>query len=221
MAAMVSSESRTRRSVPQKIESSLTGEKPSSKPLRMPVSSRLVPVAESQLKTNTAGSAVGLATTGGTRKTASCRTGNLNVTRETRLRNVFAWGTPQANTRIESRIQGIQAFSARWLPITGRAAASARRAASVSCSKLQVLRGCQNFSSTTSANMETNDPAISTTHGPCRLLTRNCVTPKLTPAVRHAGHTSSMLLRPAMAHTSQNGTTKLNTGRIRPTMALS
>jgi hypothetical protein len=84
-----------------------------------------------------------------------------------------------------------------------------------------VLRGCQNFKSTTSASMETSDPAISTTQGPCRLLTRNCVTPKLTPAVRHAGHTSSMLLRPAMAHTSQNGTITLNTGRMRPTMALS
>src|ERR1022692_5007762 len=68
MAAMVSSDSFTRFNVPQKIDSSLRGEKPSSKPLTMPVSSRLVPVAESQLKTNTAGSAVGLGTTGGTRR---------------------------------------------------------------------------------------------------------------------------------------------------------
>src|ERR1039457_6588183 len=113
MAAIVSSDSFTRFNVPQKIDNSLRGEKPSSRPLTMPVSSRLVPVAESQLKTNTAGSAAGLATTGCTRSTALCRTGKLNVTCETWLRNVFAWGTPQANTRIESRIHGIQAFRDR------------------------------------------------------------------------------------------------------------
>ena len=133
----------------------------------------------------------------------------------------FTWGTPQANTRIESRIQGIQAFSARRLPMTGLALASARRAASVSCAKFQVVRGCQNFNRTTSASMDTSDPAISTTHGPCRLLTRNWVMPKLTPAVRQAGHTSSMRLRPAMAHTSQKGTSTLKKGRMRPTIALS
>src|ERR1035438_4825113 len=104
MAAMVSSDSFTRFNVPQKIDNSLRGEKPSSRPLTMPVTSRLVPVAESQLKTNTAGSAVGFETTGGTRSTAWCRTGKLNVTWEAWLRKVFTWGTPQANRSEERRV---------------------------------------------------------------------------------------------------------------------
>ncbi len=90
----------------------------------LPASSRLVPVAEAQLKTKMAGSAVGLATTGGVRVTALCRTGTVILREEMPLRKL-GWPAappfkkaltgvrPQTNTNTESRIQGIQAFNLR------------------------------------------------------------------------------------------------------------
>ena len=43
---------------------------------------------------------------------------------------------------------------------------------------------------------------------------------KLRPDTKHAGHTSRMPFRPAMAHTSQNGTITEKKGSCRPTIAL-
>ena len=63
--------------------------------------------------------------------------------------------------------------------------------------------------------------ARSTSHGPCRLLTRNWVAPKLAPHTRHAGHTSRIPRQPTCAATSQKGTISEKTGNCRPTMELS
>ena len=61
---------------------------------------------------------------------------------------------------------------------------------------------------------------MSTKVGPKLLLMRNCITPKLAPATKQAGHTSFMARQPAMTQTSQNGMIKANSGNCRPTMAL-
>ena len=62
---------------------------------------------------------------------------------------------------------------------------------------------------------------MSTSHGPWKLLTRNCVSPKLAPVTRHAGQTPIIPRQPACAHTSQNGTMSEKTGSCRPTIELS
>jgi hypothetical protein len=53
------------------------------------------------------------------------------------------------------------------------------------------------------------------------LLIKNCITAKLAPVTKHAGHTASMPRQPTCAATSQNGTSSENTGNCRPTIALS
>src|SRR5580692_7390860 len=120
MAAIVTSDLRTRLSVPRKILSNCIGVKPSSNPPKPPASSRLVPVADAQLKTKMAGSAVGLATTGGVRETALCSTGTVMLRNEMPLRkfgfpagppfkNVFTGVSPHTKTNSDNRIHGIQA----------------------------------------------------------------------------------------------------------------
>lgn len=47
---------------------------------------------------------------------------------------------------------------------------------------------------------------MSTSSGPMKFETRNCTTPKETPAVSAAGQTSKVALRPASAQTNQKGT---------------
>ena len=47
---------------------------------------------------------------------------------------------------------------------------------------------------------------MSTSHGPWKLLTTNCMIAKLPPATRHAGQTATMPRQPDLAATSQNGT---------------
>ncbi len=120
MAPMVSSDLRIRRSVPTRIQKRLRGVRPSSSPPSIPASSRLVPVAEAQLKTKIAGSAEGLATTGGMQghdvqnwHRMLRRCAQRVAVPAAPLRNVFTGVSPQTNTNAESRIQGIQAFSLR------------------------------------------------------------------------------------------------------------
>ena len=60
---------------------------------------------------------------------------------------------------------------------------------------------------------------MSTSQGPCRLETRNCTIANDRPAVRQAGHTSRVRRKPAMAATSQNGTSTEKNGSWRPTIA--
>src|SRR5579872_5389144 len=121
MAAMVRRDLRIRLSVPRKIQKRFRGEKPRSSPLNAPASSRLVPVAEAQLKTKMAGSCAALATTGGVRVTALCRTGTVMLTDERPLRKLglvfvpplrkFLTGVrPHTKTNTDSRSHGVQAL---------------------------------------------------------------------------------------------------------------
>ena len=60
---------------------------------------------------------------------------------------------------------------------------------------------------------------MSSSSGPTKLETRNCTTPKETPAVIAAGQTSGGLA-PAGAQTSQKGPSRAKMGSCRPTIAL-
>src|SRR5262249_52734130 len=106
----------------------------------------------------------------------------------------------------QRRSQGMRALNAAFGLGAGRAAASAARSSADSCAKRHDVFGCQKRRRTSSERMETIEPAMSTSVGPKVLLTTNWVTPKETPAVRQAGHTSRVAFRPAIAQTSQNGT---------------
>jgi hypothetical protein len=83
------------------------------------------------------------------------------------------------------------------------------------------LSGCHTRSSATTATIEATLLARSTSHGPCQLLTANCVMPKLAPQTKHAGHTSRIPRQPTCAATSQNGTSSEKNGNCRPTIELS
>src|SRR5438552_1816635 len=65
-----------------------------------------VPLAESQLNKNTAGSAVGLATTGATRITSLSSPGIGRLGAEMWLRTPFSCGVPQAKTITVRMIHG-------------------------------------------------------------------------------------------------------------------
>src|SRR5208282_6301116 len=67
--------------------------------------------------------------------------------------------------------------------------------------------------------IETTEETMLTIHGPCRFDISNCGTANETPATRMAGHTSSIALHPANAHTSQKGTRMQNGVRMRPAIA--
>src|SRR6185503_14173842 len=73
IAAIVNSDKRTRFSVDRNVRKRVAGPRPSSSPEIMPDRSNAVPVAESQLRVNTAAAARGVATTGGGRRTALSR----------------------------------------------------------------------------------------------------------------------------------------------------
>src|SRR5215475_1083803 len=70
------------------------GPSPSKRPERTPARSSPVPVKESQLKVKTAGSAVGLATTGGARSTILSRKGTDRIGLLIRLSASFTWEVP-------------------------------------------------------------------------------------------------------------------------------
>src|SRR6185437_12928635 len=109
MAAMVTSESRTRASVPQKIRTRRIGDKPSMKPEMMAVISSPVPVAESQLNAKVAGSAVAFATTGGARETALSNSGIEKVTAVRLSINVLIVLVPKAKMISDNTTHGIHA----------------------------------------------------------------------------------------------------------------
>ena len=84
-----------------------------------------------------------------------------------------ALGTVQKEVRFASRedvAEAVDAASAAW---------AQWRDASIA--KRQSVLGCQKRSSKISAPIEKIDPAMSTSQGPCKLLIRNCMIPKLPP----------------------------------------
>src|SRR5690242_20220417 len=68
-----------------------------------------VPVADNQLSANTAGSFVGLGTTGGTRATILSRPATAMLGAEMWFRKVLTCGVPHANTMMTSTIHGTTA----------------------------------------------------------------------------------------------------------------
>src|SRR5260370_141382 len=218
MAAIVIRENRTLYKVFPYCRSICRGPKPITKPemtaaIRMPL-----PVADSQLKLNTAPSGALLATTGGTLRIRLCRplTGILKT--EILSRMALTLGNPQRKTSTLRMTQGTQALatSPALCPCWPRALRSA------SCpSNPQIFLGCQSRSKTITAAMEQTAETTSTSHGPWKLDTRNCGIAKNTPATSTAGQISSIPLNPAKAHKSQKGTRTEKNGRIRPAMPLS
>ena len=184
----------------------------------MPASSNAVPVAERRFNLNIAASGVGFGATGGILITAlwSSGTGICGAYHESS--RPLIWGIPQAKTKAVRKIHGSHAFHA------GEPAASAAAAdvgpdvgAGFACSSA----GFQNRISTTTENNETPPATMSTSHGPWKLLTRNCTRLNDAPATMHAGQTETMPRQPTCAATSQKGTMSEKNGSWRPTIALS
>jgi hypothetical protein len=126
------------------------------------VSRRLVPVAESRLKTYLASSRAGFLATGGTFWTSLWRPVISKAGAKMPFSQVFTTGCPQMNTKTVRTIQGIQARKASppecFLTTTW--------AVSRSSGKRQMFFGCQNLSSAYMAVMETMAATMSTSSGP-------------------------------------------------------
>src|ERR1700730_4768583 len=84
-------------------------EYPITRPAMIEASRIPLPDADSQLKLKTAPSAVGLATTGGTRRTSLSRPGTEIFNSENPSMNAFVCGRPQTNTTTLRMIHGNQA----------------------------------------------------------------------------------------------------------------
>src|SRR5262245_47759196 len=112
IAAIVSSDQRTRQNVRPKTRRRRAGLNPSSRPEMIPASSNPVPVAESQFNTKTASSAFGCGTTGGARKIILSRPGTGISMTETPLKKALTCGNPHRKTSNERIIHGIHAMKA-------------------------------------------------------------------------------------------------------------
>src|SRR4051794_34809037 len=144
-----------------------------------------VPVADSQLKANTAASGVAFPTTGGTRDTSLSRPGIGRLGAERRLRNAFTCGVPHANTITTRKIHGMIAvrnggifFSAGL--ISSSSGATPRRAALF---PVAIRYHAKHI-------IEQADAMMSTSHGPWKFETRYCGTANDTPATSSGAHNS-------------------------------
>ena len=168
-----------------------------------------MPVAESGLSRKTAFSGSGWIAAGGTFSTARWSAGTSISRRKIPFRKAFASGNPHRNTKPVRKTHGNDAFHAPGADSSTSATAPA------------VPPGFQKRISTTSDSIATVAAMMSTSQGPWKLLTKNCMTPKLIPVTKQAGHTASIPRQPACAATSQKGTTSEKSGSCRPTIALS
>src|SRR3954465_5884294 len=114
-----------------------------------------VPVADSQLKLNTAGSAVARVTTGGTRCTILSSPGIGHLGAEIASRGAFTIGKPQRKTTIVSTIHGSQGDMPT--AATALSAGAARR----SCEPPRHTRR-----NAVRQIIELPDATMSTSHGP-------------------------------------------------------
>src|SRR6516165_902669 len=180
-----------------------------------------VPVIDSQLKTYTAGSGVGLATTGGTRCTMLFKPSMGRRMIERSSRNAFTCGKPQIKTRTLRTIQGSHARRTCVTGCRGRgggptlltAAAPTLAAATVSRSKdVQTVSGCHSFRKSARHPIDISEATTSTSQGPWKFEIRNCGIAKLAPATRTAGQIWKAPRQPANATMSQNGTMTEKTG---------
>ena len=76
-------------------------------------------------------------------------------------------------------------------PVRSRRASAAAGDGTAGAGLISSSAGFQNRISTTSATIDTAALTMSTSHGPWKLLIRNCTIAKVAPAVRQAGHTST------------------------------
>ncbi len=84
-----------------------------------------------------------------------------------------------------------------------------------------IFFGFQNLNRITRAVMEIKDETTPASQGPWKLAIKACGTAKASPAVRAAGQTSFIFLKPQKTASSQKGTRTEKNGSCRPTMALS
>ena len=111
MAAIVIKENRTLYKVFPYCRSICSGPNPITNPEMMAATRMPLPVADSQLKLNTAPSAVFFATTGGTRRIRLCSplTGILKI--EILSRKALTLGSPHRNTNTLRMTQGVHALT--------------------------------------------------------------------------------------------------------------
>src|SRR5678815_1408882 len=173
------------------------------------------PVADNQLKLNTAASAEFFATTGGTRTTILSNQGTGIFGAENPSSSALICGRPQRKTTTLRMIQGSQAWRTALVLWTW-----CFELCPSSSDILQIFLGVQNFRKTANAPIEVTAAITSTNHGPWKFETRNCGIAKHTPATRIAGQISSIPRKPANAQISQNGTSNEKNGNCRPTIAL-
>src|ERR1051326_1973112 len=143
-----------------------------------------LPVADSQLKVKIAGSAVGLATTGGTRMTSLSSPGTKIFGAEIASSKDFVCGNPQTKTTTLRIIHGSQArtisdFGLRISEVRSLMAGSMANSlfgSSGPCvsapalipspGKRQMRCGCQNFINSVSEASENTAATTATNHGP-------------------------------------------------------
>src|SRR4029079_15298316 len=190
-------------------------------PVTIAASRIAVPVAESQLKMNTAPSGVALPTTGGTRDTSLSKPGIGKLGAERWFRNVFTCGVPHANTITTSTTHGV---------IAVRSDGAARAGTSISvCGSAtpgaapparDVARPRVAMRNHARQLIQHADAMMSTNHGPWELDTRDCGTANVTPATNSGAHSSRTPRSPEYAAINQNGTISEKTGNCRPIIAL-
>src|SRR6476620_4089795 len=106
MAAIVMSDGPVRAIVRRYVRTRSAGRQRIAAPVTSAASRIAVPVAESQLKVNTAASGAAVATTGGTRNTDLSSPPIASFGAEMPFSSALTWGSPHANTRTLSTTHG-------------------------------------------------------------------------------------------------------------------
>src|SRR5712691_951235 len=125
-----------------------------------------LPDADRKLKLKIAFSAVGFATTGGTRSTNLSRPGIGILGAAMPSRNPFVCGNPQTKTTTLRMIHGSQARKVSEARPLGRASFEGALADARASDTRQMFFGCQNFKNNESEAIETIAATTSTSHGP-------------------------------------------------------
>src|SRR6476660_3187761 len=145
-----------------------------------------VPLADSQLKVNTAGSAVARTTTGGTRWIILSSPGIASLGAETASSFALTLGSPHRKTITDSRIHGSH----------GEGPFVVVDVSGLIC-RASSLPPRQTRRNAVRQTIDVTAAMMSTSHGPWKLETRNCGTANATPATSSAGQISSVRRKPA------------------------
>ena|SRR5436190_14553245 len=145
-----------------------------------------VPLADSQLKVNTAGSAVARTTTGGTRWIILSKPGIASFGAEMASSFALTLGRPQRKTMTLSKTHGSQGEGCLAVVTAGGFVGVA--------SSLPPRHTRRNAVRQT---IDVTAAMMSTSHGPWKFETRNCGTANATPATSSAGQISSVRRKPA------------------------